>query len=181
MALANAEGRAYRVLRVVDREWWRIWWFASCVVFVAAMWRSGSLGRWFVGVAAGLAFLAVLPVLTDHGVRRVRLAAGAWTAVSGAVFTMLLSDLAQGVKGEADVAGAIATALFVAAVAGWIADERMARAADRALDTQRQREQQRHDQLLEAVAAVPARVTARRFWLVAPWLLLGLLLARRRR
>jgi hypothetical protein len=169
------------VLAVVDRELWRISWYAICVVCFVAAWRSGSIGRWFVGAAAGLATLAVLPVLTDHGVRRVRLAATAWTAVSGAVVTMLLSAIAQGSSDPTGLAGAVFIGLLLAAAAGWIADERIARAADREREAQRALAQQRHDELRAAVNGVPARVAMHRFRLVAPWLLAASLLGRRRR
>ena len=174
------QSRTYRLLAALDRAWGQTWWSAVCVLFVVVTWRSGPMARWFVGISAVIAVLAVLLVLTGHGVRRVRLAAGAWTAVSGAVLTMFLSEMAQGVKDDQNVTGAVAIALFLAAVAGWIADERIARAADRERTAQRAMEQQRHDEVLKAISALPTQARTQPFRLLAPWALVVLLLGRQR-
>lgn len=120
---------------------------AWAVGLVTATWSSGSVPRWFCGVASATAVVATLPPLGPIGIRRVRFAAGATTASAGAVLTLQRPE-AEDPQG---FSGAMALALLTAALGGWIAEERLERLAR---DEARRRDELaegRHAELLKAV------------------------------
>ena len=181
MSVLRPRPPIYRALAVLDRVWIQVWWCATCVVLVVATWHSGVVARWFVAPAALVGALSAVSFVTGHGIRRVRLAAAAWAAVSGAVLTMVMAEVAQGSKGDQDLLGAVFIALLLAAIAGWIADDRMARAADRARAVERQLSDERHEELLSALAARQPTRQRSRLLLALPAILVAVFAVRRRR
>ena len=153
---------------------------AWAVGLVTATWSSGSVLRWFCGVASATALVATLPPLGPIGIRRVRFAAGATTASAGAVLTLQLGFMLQQPEAEdpQGFSGTMALALLTAALGGWIAEERLERLAR---DEARRRDElaeSRHAELLKAVGGASREREALRAGEVV--VALGLLMLRRR-
>lgn len=90
----------FRLDDLVDTWMLRAGLLAWAVGLVTATWSSGSVPRWFCGVASATALVATLPPLGPIGIRRVRFAAGATTASAGAVLTLQLGFMLQRPEAE---------------------------------------------------------------------------------
>jgi hypothetical protein len=143
----------FPLARLIDTWVLRAALLASVLGLLWATWGAGPVARWFVALAGATAMSATIPILGRIGLRRVRFTAGAMTASAGAVLTLQLGFMAQHpAAGDPDgFSGAIAIALLMAALGGWMAEERLERLA--ILDAQIRDElaAERHAELLAAM------------------------------